>query len=122
MNFKGVMKGIGKAFVNYGPMAVGIAAAAVPAGSLAQKAVVPLIGTIVNAIGSARSQGGTGQEQFEAALQSLQVAAPALIPQIEAIFQVDIPDEAYEPYIRGMIQLHYDLLKASGKIASASGK
>lgn len=117
MNIKGFFKGAGKALVNYGPMAIGIAATVVPGGGVAQKAVIPMIGSVINAIAAAREKGGTGQDQFADALRSLQVSAPAMIFQMEQIFGIDIDEDAYEPYIKGQIQLHYDLLKANGKIA-----
>lgn len=120
MSFKGILKGIGKAFIAVAPVAVNVAAAVVPGGGIAAKILTsPLMGSVINAIGSARLQGGTGEQQFEAALQSLLVAGPSLIHEIETTFGIDIPDESFEPYLRGMIQLHYDLLRASGKIASA---
>lgn len=114
MNFKGLLKNIGKAFIDYGPLAVGVATAVLPPGKVT---VMPIIGTIINAIGSARLKGGTGEEQFMAALENLKIATPYIIQDVESIFGIDIPEEAVEPYIKGMIQLHYDLLKSAGKIA-----
>ncbi|NBW07833.1 MAG: hypothetical protein EBR82_07380 [Caulobacteraceae bacterium] len=115
MKFKGLLKNILNAFVNYGPLAVGVASAVLPG-----KPVVPMIGSILNAIGAARLKGGTGAEQFEAALSSLRVAFPSLIIEVEQAFGIDLPEEAIEPYVRGMIQLHYDLLKAAGKIEGST--
>jgi hypothetical protein len=121
MNWKGFLRGAAKVFLKAEPLIVAVAASAVPGGSIAQKLLVsPLIGTVVNAIGAARLKGGTGTEQAENALQSLLVSAPSLINETETLFGIDIPEEAFEPYLKALIQAHYDLLKASGRISSAS--
>jgi hypothetical protein len=115
-------KNIGKSFVIYGPLAIGVATAVVPPGNAASRTVIPMIGSVLNAIGYARLKGGTGAEQFEAALASLRVAFPSLIVEVEQAFGIDLPEDAIEPYVRGMVQLHYDLLKAAGKIEGSGVK
>lgn len=110
MNWKGMLRGIGRIAVAAAPVAATIATAA----------GVPLIGTLLNAVLAAESQGGSGPEKFAAALRHMDVSAPMVIDQLEKQFGVDIPEDAAADYVRAQVQAHVDLMNACGLLPRKS--
>ena len=73
---------------------------------------VPLAGTILNAIIFAQDRADDGPARMTAALDSLSVAAPLIIDQLERQLGVDIPEDAAAAYVRAQVQAHVDLMNA----------
>ncbi len=110
MNWKGILRGIGRVAIAAAPVAATIASAA----------GVPLVGTLLNAVLAAESQGGSGPEKLAMALRHMEVSAPLVIDQLERQLGVDIPDEAAAAYVRAQVQAHVDLMNACGMLPRKS--
>ena len=104
MSFKGIMKGIW----------TGVKVAAPIIAPVAAILGVPMLGTIMNAIISAENAGGTGPQKLAVALQSLSVAAPLIIDQLERSLGVDIPEEAAAAFVKAQTEAVVQLMNATG--------
>ncbi len=119
MGFKGFLKGFGRVVRDTAPVALGVAAQVTPAGRV--RNAVQLTRSVVNAIEYARQSGKKGEDAFEEAMSALSVAAPMIIDELEQVFGVEIDEAAAERYVRGQVQLTYDLLKSGKGVTAAAG-
>ena len=108
MGFKAFMKGLWRGTKAVAPIILPL----VPGGQVAA--------TIWNAIAMAEESGRPGAEKLQLASDALQVASPLIIAQLEDQFQVDIPEEAVDKYIRAQTQATVDLMNAIGALPKKS--
>lgn len=106
MGFKRFFKALGKGVAKAAPIAAGVS----------QLAGIPMVGSIANAIMIAEERigAGKGPEKFVAAVDSLSVAAPYIIRDLEQQFGIEIPDEAAEAFVKAQVEAHVALLNSTG--------
>jgi acyl carrier protein len=75
---------------------------------------LPMIGMFLNAAIAAQDGSDNGAGRFQLGMNSLSVAAPLIIDQLEKQLGVAIPDEAAAAYTKAQLQAHVDLLNAVG--------
>lgn len=119
MGFKGFINGFGRVVRDTAPLALGVAAGVTPAGRV--RNAVQLTRSIMNAIEYAKLSGKKGEDAFEEAMSALSVAAPMIVDELEQVFGVELDETAVERYVRGQVQLTYDLLKSGKGVTAAAG-
>jgi len=117
MSWKGFGKGLLKGLTIAGGIATSGALDLVPGGAVIRREAnhwLPMTGLIQNAVLDAEPKASTGPERLQIALNSLKVAGPFLIPALEEMFGMDLPDEAIEAYMTDQINATVKLFNTKG--------